>query len=323
MSGLAEMPASMAESVDAIATRLGVPTRDVSLAPQQGLINLTVYLGDDLVLRIPRTEEAGNLLAKEASVIPIVQNHGVSTAGVISYDSSRTLSNNPYIVLERLRGRTLAEVDGATASRDNTHRSLSEILALVHSARMAVDAPIRHVSERPGFSPDRLIGRLSEIGDLGRNQGQWMREWFEHLEACGARSSEPVLLHGDVIPSNIFVDGSGRVTALIDWGNACWGEEARDLADFPTRELPALLGAYRRHRERNGTMNDLVTRGYSLEAGALWFQLCLALARLLGQQSSSEARNWSAPRQARWFEIVRFLSGDVPARWKNLFIGDN
>lgn len=49
MSGLAEIPASIAPSVDAIAMRLGVPSRHISLAPQQGLINLTVYLGDDLV----------------------------------------------------------------------------------------------------------------------------------------------------------------------------------------------------------------------------------------------------------------------------------
>lgn len=109
------------------------------------------------------------------------------------------------------------------------------------------------------------------------------------------------------------MNDNGQVAALIDWGNACWGEKARDFADFPTRELPALMGKYR------GVVDDMSNRAYSLEAGTLWFQLCMALAKLLGEQSTSEERNWSAPRQARLFEIVRFLSGDVPAHWKDLF----
>lgn len=319
MPGLAELPAPLAAGVDAIATQLGVPRRQISLAPQQGKVNLTVYLGDDLVLRIPREQKTEHRLAKEASVIPFVQGLGVPTANLISYDSSRTISNTPYIVLERLHGLTLAEADGAAAFHSRTYRSLSEILALLHGVKMAVDAPIPHVSGPSEFYRDQLIERLSEMGELGRNQGQWLRRWFEHLEACGARASEPVLLHGDVISSNILVNRSGQVTALIDWGNACWGEKARDLADFPTRELPALLSEYRGHLKDHGIIDDRSARGYSLEAAALWFQLCLALAKLLGTQSTSETRNWSAPRQARLFEIVRFLSGDVPAHWKDLF----
>lgn len=42
------------EDVYAIATHYGVPARDVEPAPSQGQVNLTVFLGAELVLRIPR-----------------------------------------------------------------------------------------------------------------------------------------------------------------------------------------------------------------------------------------------------------------------------
>lgn len=108
-------------------------------------------------------------------MIPFVRELGVPTANLISYDSSRTIANVPYIVLERLHGPTLAEVDGASEFRSRTYQSLSEILALLHGVRMAVDAPIRHVTARPAFSPDRLIDRLSEIGNWVATKGSGCR----------------------------------------------------------------------------------------------------------------------------------------------------
>jgi aminoglycoside phosphotransferase (APT) family kinase protein len=43
---------------------------------------------------------------------------------------------------------------------------------------------------------------------------------------------EPVVegfVHGDLIPGNLIVD-EGRLSAIIDWGGAGWGDTAQDLA---------------------------------------------------------------------------------------------
>jgi aminoglycoside phosphotransferase (APT) family kinase protein len=181
------------------------------------------------------------------------------------------------------------------------------------------EPPIRGVEDAE-FSLEDLLDQLTNCGEIGGNQAAWLRRWFRHLEARGARSSELVLLHGDVMPSNLIVNNSGDVTAIIDWGSACWGEAARDLAGFRTSTLPAIVDVYRNvARLQQAAAGRTVA---SLDASVLWYQLFFALAKLLGRQSTSETRNWSAPRGARLFEVLRFLSSNVPDRWRDLLQED-
>ena len=60
----------------------------------------------------------------------------------------------------------------------------------------------------------------------------------------------------------------------------------------------------------HGHDNDL-----SLERDALWFHLYLAVARLLKEPSTSEDRNWAAPRLATLLDILAFISSGVPDSW--------
>ncbi|MEF8812276.1 MAG: aminoglycoside phosphotransferase family protein [Halovenus sp.] len=78
----------------------------------------------------------------------------------------------------------------------------------------------------------------------------------------GLEDLQPVLTHGDLFPGNLLVDDAGRITALLDWGNAhvttagyaLSRAEMRfiDWFRFPARESErlrtALRTGYRRHR---------------------------------------------------------------------------
>jgi aminoglycoside phosphotransferase (APT) family kinase protein len=73
---------------------------------------------------------------------------------------------------------------------------------------------------------------------------------------------QPVLTHGDLFPGNLLVDGAGRLTALLDWGNAHVTTAGYALARaemrfvdwfcFPARERARLRrelrAGYRAHR---------------------------------------------------------------------------
>lgn len=302
------------DDVYAIAAHYGVPVRDVEPAPSQGQVNLTVFMGAELVVRIPRKPKAAEQLAKEAEVIPLVQAAGVPTSALVSYDATRQVASVPYIVLERLHGPTLAEHD--PADRQLAHESVGEILVTLHRIRRSrvettstIPAPFR-------FSPHEVVQRLKDAGEIGTAQCDWLLGQFELLKPEGPSEADPVLLHRDVIASNLIVDRQGRVAALFDWGCAEWGTPARDLVGLPLRALPDLLAGYRSalhvaaSREHD---NDL-----SLERDALWFHLYLALARLLKEPSTSEDRNWAAPRQATLLDILTFISNAVPESWPEL-----
>lgn len=309
---------SLANEVSAIAAYYGISGEEVSLAPQQGQVNLTVYLGRDLVLRIPRKRAFEDRLAKEAAVIPIVQSAGVPTSSLVSYDASRRIADVPYIVLERLQGATLGEWGYEPEVSVRAHTSLSEILAVLHGLRMKDIGSIAGVPGPSIFSAERLVESLREAGELGGAQARWLIDWFVFLETEGATSAEPVLLHGDVSPSNLIVDSEGQVTAIIDWGKADFGDPVRDFVYLPTRALPSLLSGYRAAARSQDSSGDICEVGKSLEAGALLYQLFWALAKLRGKPSTSEQRNWSAPRQARFLEILRFLSSTPPSPWPEL-----
>ncbi|MBE1612137.1 phosphotransferase family protein [Actinopolymorpha pittospori] len=312
---------SLADDVNVIAAHYGVSAADVTPVPQQGQVNLTVFLGQDLVLRIPRKPVHEGLLAKEAAVIPLAQSAGVPTATLVSYDASRKTVDVPYMILERVHGPTLGEFGYEPGASVRTHASLAEILAVLHELRRNDIGSIAGVSEPSEFAAERLVESLVKAGELGRIQARWLTDWFAFLETQGASIAESVLLHGDVSPSNLIVDGKGQVAAIIDWGKAGWGDPVRDFLYLPVRALPGLLSGYRSATQSRGSTSDICSEGRSLEARALWYQLFWALAKLRGKPSTSEKRHWSAPRQARFFEILRFVSTAHPSPWSELLKG--
>lgn len=304
------------DDVHAIAAHYGVPDRDLKPAPTQGQVNLTVFMGAELVLRIPRNAKAAERLSKEADVIPLVQDAGVPTSELVSYDATLQVGSVPYVVLKRLHGATLAEQD--PADRQLAYESLGEILMALHQVRLSSVGAIGTIPAPFSFSPPALVQRLKEAGEIGTAQCGWLLENFELLQPEGPSQADPVLLHRDVIPSNVIVDRQGRATALLDWGCAEWGSPARDLVGLPLRALPELLSGYR-SAHHVATPGDLDRPNeLSLERDALWFHLYLALARLLKEPSTSEDRNWAAPREATLLDILAFISSAVPESWPGL-----
>lgn len=85
----------------AVAAHYGVAEKDVVPAPTQGEVNLTVFLGSELVLRIPSTTRAAESLSKEAEAIPLIQDAGVPNPELVSYDSPLRVARVPYMVLQR------------------------------------------------------------------------------------------------------------------------------------------------------------------------------------------------------------------------------
>lgn len=312
---------NLIEYAQVVAEQYGIPRDDVTPAPHQGEVNLTVFLGQELVLRIPRKQAFEDRLVKEAAVIRVVRSIGVPTAGLVCYDDSHGLVDAPYMILERLHGSTLGELGYDPDVSTRAHESLGEILAMLHTLRMKDIGPIAGVGEPHTFSPEELLERLSDAGWIGGSQARWLSDWFTYLENRGAADaavSEPVLLHGDIMPSNVVVDREGRVTAVIDWGCADWGGPARDFVDLPARALPSIVSGYRTATRLRDSGNDVGQEGTALEASALWYQLFWALAKQFREPSTSEQRNWSAPKQARLLEILRFLTESPPTPWSDL-----
>lgn len=70
---------------------------------------------------------------------------------------------------------------------------------------------------------DRSRSRAGELFDVGHVL-QLAAEAYDLGDPTTTR-----FLHDDLLPGNLIID-QGRVTAVLDWGGACYGDPARDLA---------------------------------------------------------------------------------------------
>ena len=308
---------AFADDVRTVAAHYGVAEKDVVPAPTQGQVNLTVFLGRELVLRIPRTTRAAEQLSKESVVIPLVIDAGVPTPRLVRYDSTLRVASLPYMVLQRVHGTTLAELAPDPTAYHHTLESLGEILVTLHQIRVSTVGPVRAIPEPFTFLLSELLHELVDAGEIGTAQHDWLLERFTYLQPKGLSRADPALLHRDVIPSNVIVGSDGLVTALLDWGCAEWGSPARDLVGLPIRELPDLLSGYRSALTA-ASSPDGRDSDPTLEREALWYHPYLALARLLKPPSTSADRNWAAPRSATLLDFLAFTSSTAAEPWSAL-----
>jgi macrolide phosphotransferase len=176
------------------------------------------------VLRTPRrsdvaaqAEQEYKTLGRLRSRLPIaIPDWRVFTNDVIAYPR---LDGLPAAVLDPGRGYVW-RFDVEAAPREFIV-SLAGTLASLHSIdRSAADpAGFREIWSRRVEIAHRLLMIPSVVGERWAN---WLRDdsfWPEFA----------VLVHGDLHPGHILVDGAHRVTGLIDWSEAHAGDPATDF----------------------------------------------------------------------------------------------
>ncbi|TVR02674.1 MAG: hypothetical protein EA403_08080 [Spirochaetaceae bacterium] len=55
---------------------------------------------------------------------------------------------------------------------------------------------------------------------------------------------ETRFIHGDIHPMNVMCSSAGELLAIIDWGDAGWGDPFLDFAGIPFDHIPAALEGY-------------------------------------------------------------------------------
>ena len=79
-----------------------------------------------------------------------------------------------------------------------------------------------------------------------------MRAMPDRYRSAFDREVPSSLLHMDIWHQNILVDGSGRVTAILDWDRALWGDPEIEFAvlDYCGVSVPEFWVGYGRERPR-------------------------------------------------------------------------
>jgi hygromycin-B 7''-O-kinase len=320
---------SRRDALVAIADRYHIPIEDIAPAPAPGAANYVYFLGDHLVVRIPRGGGARLAeLAKEATVIPAVRRAGVRTPAVVTYDDSCSVVGVPYLVVERVRGRDLAALEAAPSEAAGAYRQVGLSLARLHQLARGTVGPLPGLQVDEDADPRPAVEALAEVGYVDADAARWLVGWFDRLARWRPADVEPVVVHGDASPTNIVVasdadvlgrgpdrgrDGGFDTATLVDWGDAAWADPAVDFAKLPLRAVPFALEGY-----LSGV--GVRSRAEALEgwsARVLWYHLSWALHGI-PQEPRTDERTWTAPPFSRLLEVLRFFAQTPPEPWPSL-----
>lgn len=229
----------------------------------------------DLTVRLPRRSGSAAGVEQELAVLQRVERLPIPTPLVRHIGSADESFPHRWSVLQWIGG-----VD-AWQARDQlvTAPRLAEDLALAVTSIGTItdaDAGPRTAGSRGGpLGPliDALDRWLDEPGAADRIDIPAVTRLTDQAREL---IDEPVTLgfvHGDLIPGNLLVD-QGRLSAVIDWGGAGWGDPAQDLAP-----AWAVLSTNDRRafREKVGTDDAAWIRGRTFElehaiGGVLYYE---------------------------------------------------
>ncbi|MBB6097516.1 Ser/Thr protein kinase RdoA (MazF antagonist) [Deinobacterium chartae] len=220
----------------AVARRHGLPGRRAWRLPQQGRVNAAYLLDERAVLRVPRNDhKAVRELWVEAATVPHARALGLRTPELLALDATLDLLPWPYTVYAFVPG------DPAPAWSPPVCRALGHELARLH----AYAGPPLELW-RPEVRGDAYAA-LEAAAGAGRVSPQRraaLHAKLAALEAEGARTqARAVLLHNDVHMGNLRVR-AGRYAALIDWGDAGWGDVLLELCLLPLAVSARVLSGY-------------------------------------------------------------------------------
>jgi aminoglycoside phosphotransferase (APT) family kinase protein len=205
--------------------------------------------------RMMRQEPALHALLRERTGVPV--------PAILAHDFSRSEIDRDYLIMERMPGEPLSGQAGLTqATLDDILRGVGRYLRQAHALsgdHYGYLGEHRPMEPQSDWTSAFQIMWHSLMDDIERCAGYSPAE-AAHMRRLADRHIEvfdrPVaasMLHMDVWAENILVDEHGRLTGLIDWDRALWGDPEIEFAvlDYCGISEPAFWEGYGGMREQS------------------------------------------------------------------------
>ena len=233
------------DPVDTILRAYGIHDPWVML-PATGVAN-RIYATSRFVLRVATDHPDAVPDARTESVAaPVAYSATIRTPLLIVFDDSRALVNRPLSIWERVHGETLGLAGLDADRRREVWRDVGQELARLHQRVRACPDP-RGYLDPSGYELN-LHDRVRQLVDRQLADARTARAIEDLIDELapfvGAAQCERCFLHQDLHAMNVMCTPTGALLAIIDWGDAGWGDPTLDFASIPLDLIPAALDGY-------------------------------------------------------------------------------
>lgn len=261
------------DPVDAILRQYGIN------APWEAILGRGVanriYATRDVILRIAADHQDSLSDAYTESVAaPVARAAGVLTPRLIAFDDSHRLVNRPFSLWERVHGETLGLFEPDPSKRPNTWIAIGRQIGLLHQSVKDCPDPNGYLDEPAReMQHETLLKHLIDRQSIERSDGIRVYKLIEELSSLINVDSHRCFLHGDLHDRNILCAQADHLLALIDWGDAGWGDPTLEFAPISLSAVSLVVQGY--ESQAPGLL------GLHPEARIIWDKLYSAMKRTI------------------------------------------
>ncbi|MGX1696514.1 aminoglycoside phosphotransferase family protein [Microbacterium keratanolyticum] len=254
-----------------------LPIRPVDV---QGWDNRTFRLGDRMSVRLPSADGyVAGLVREEQTLAVLDSRFRIAIPRVVATGAPSAAFTRPWSIREWIEGHTLTAVE--PRDRESVISSVGDALRELQACDTAGGSWAGSASAYRGCHVSAVGEEVQvRLPVLPRGQAEGCRALWDAAVAT-VWTAPPVWVHGDIAPGNMLFGRSGRLEALIDFGQTCIGDPACDLAF-------AWLSCDSRERDRLRARLDLPKDAWLRgTAWALWKALISSPEEMLTKYGRS------------------------------------
>ncbi len=182
-------------------------------------------LGDELAVRLPRTQRAPSLLRTEQTWLPsLAKRLPLPTPTPVRIGRPSSRFEHTWTIARWVEGEP---ADHTPITRIDAAETLAKFLSAMHH-RAPADAPTNPTRGIPLTRLKESVDNSFEVIADHVNADAAHEVW-ENAVAAPAWHGPPLWLHGDLHPANVVVR-DGALAGVIDFGDMCAGDPATDLS---------------------------------------------------------------------------------------------
>jgi aminoglycoside phosphotransferase (APT) family kinase protein len=182
--------------------------------------------------RMMRQEPGLHALLRERTGVPVPE--------VLAHDIRHAEIDRDYLLMEQRPGTPIAHLGGLT--QDALAGLLHQVGRCLRQVHGITGDRYGYVGEHHPMEPqpdwpsafhvmwNKLLDDIERCGGYTSDEAARMRGLLDRHMAAFDRPVPASLLHMDVWAENILADECGRLTGLIDWDRACWGDPEIEFA---------------------------------------------------------------------------------------------